>query len=116
MIPNYASATILNNLIKNSTNNFVVRYDYSIPKIKGNMQQLEQVLINLIVNSCQSLKSKENSIFVSTKFDKDNNLIMVEIKDQGIGMPKEILSKIIEPFFTTKIDRGGNWTWAFYFL
>lgn len=102
------SIVILNNLIKKSTDNFIVNYDYSIPKIKGNIQQLEQVIINILVNACQSLTSKDKMISVSTNFDKESNNIFIEIKDEGKGIPEDILSHIIEPFFTTKHDIGGT--------
>ncbi|HOJ64268.1 MAG TPA: ATP-binding protein [Spirochaetota bacterium] len=103
-----SSIIILNNLIKKSTNNFFVEYDYSIPKIKGNLQQLEQVIINLLVNACQSLTSKDKMISVFTNFNKNSNCINITIKDEGKGIPQNILSKIIEPFFTTKYDEGGT--------
>ena len=62
-----AAVTLLTNLIKKSTNRFYVDYEEGIPEIPGNPQRLEQVMINLIENSCQALQNKEQGIFVSTR-------------------------------------------------
>lgn len=96
------------NLIKNSTDNFKVNYNRFVPKIKGNIQQLEQVLINLINNSCQSLENKKQAIEISIKFNKEKKNIVVEVKDEGIGIDKENLKYIFDPFFTTKRNSGGT--------
>lgn len=96
------------NLIKNSTDNFKVNYNRFVPKIKGNIQQLEQVLINLINNSCQSLENKRQAIEVNLKLNKEENKIIIEVKDEGIGVDKENLKYIFDPFYTTKRNSGGT--------
>ena len=66
--------------------------------------QLRQVLMNLLSNAVHAV-SENGSITLSTReIDED---IILEIKDNGIGIPKENLSKIFDPFFTTKsFDEG----------
>ena len=103
-----SSVVIMNNLIKKSTDNFIVKYGDNLPKIIGSFQQLEQVLINLITNSCKALKSRKKIINIITFFDKEKNCIIIKIKDQGVGIPSENLDKIMDPFFTTKLDSGGT--------
>ncbi len=99
---------ITNNLIKKSTNNFSVEYGNNIPLIKGNTQQLEQVIINLITNACQSLKSEDASVKVSTYFNPERRKVRVKVEDQGIGIKKSDLKYILNPFFTTKRNMGGT--------
>jgi PAS domain S-box-containing protein len=99
---------IAGNLIKKSTNNFRVEYGQNLPLIRGNVQQLEQVVINLINNACQSLKDPAAEINISTYYNAQRNKIRVKVEDQGIGIKPEDLKYIMDPFFTTKRDMGGT--------
>lgn len=99
---------ITGNLIKKFTNRFKVNYKNNLPIIKGNKQQLEQVIINLINNSCQSLDSKNSTIIISIYLDKRSKFIVIEITDEGVGIEEETLKRIFDPFFTTKRNSGGT--------
>jgi PAS domain S-box-containing protein len=103
-----AAVTLLANLIKTSTNRFQVDSGEYIPEIPGNFQRLEQVIINLIENSCQALQNKEQGICVSTGFDHNRKVVKIQVKDEGMGMPAETIEKIANPFFTTKRSSGGT--------
>jgi PAS domain S-box-containing protein len=103
-----SSLLITNNIIKKSTNKFIVEYDDDIPLISGNLQQLEQVIINLIVNACEALPDRDKMIKVKTAYNKKNKNIIINIIDEGVGIPKKYLNKITEPFFTTKAEKGGT--------
>jgi|GEM_PF-461855 len=102
-----SSLTLLENMIKKSTNHFSVEYDEKIPKIQGNFQRLEQVVINLIQNACQALTSKDQKISVSSMYKPNKKRIILKIVDQGRGIPPEIQRYIMDPFFTTKRESGG---------
>jgi two-component system nitrogen regulation sensor histidine kinase NtrY len=67
---------------------------------------LEQVLINLITNSIHALKETEAPRIQILVYPKDNQII-IEIKDNGKGIPKKELSEIFIPFFTTKKEGSG---------
>lgn len=103
-----SAIVIVHNLIKKSTDRFTVKYGENIPVLKGNPQQLEQVIINLITNSCQALENKEQGLFVTTAYDNDANDVVVEVQDEGMGISPENLKYILDPFFTTKRDSGGT--------
>ncbi len=103
-----SAMVIVNNLIKKSTHHPFVELEENLPKIRGNSQQLEQVIINLITNSCQALQSPQKSLFVSTSYNEKSDLITIRVRDEGEGIPPENLNHIIEPFFTTKRDTGGT--------
>ena len=104
-----ANAVLLTgNIIKNSTNNFSVNYNKSLPIIKGNPQQLEQVIINLISNACQALTGMEQKISVDLFSGEEEKKIHIFIKDEGAGIGKDHLKHIFDPFFTTKRDSGGT--------
>ncbi|MFQ5584132.1 MAG: sensor histidine kinase, partial [Calditrichia bacterium] len=99
---------IVHNLIKKSTNRFELEFGKNIPLIRGNSQQLEQVIINLITNSCQALEKKDNALKVSTAFDEEIKAVRIRVSDEGVGIPPENMKYILDPFFTTKRDSGGT--------
>ena len=103
-----SAMVIVNNLIRKSTHHPSVELEENLPKIRGNQQQLEQVIINLITNSCQALQSPQKCLFVSTSYNEKSDLITIRVRDEGEGIPPENLNHIIEPFFTTKRDTGGT--------
>ena len=70
-----------------------------VPEITADPAQLNQLLVNLVVNSLQSM-SGTGRITVETRLCNSNVYLIVE--DTGAGMSKEVLEKIFVPFFTTK--------------
>lgn len=104
----FASVSILNNQISKYTDNFRVECAENLPPVKGSAQKIEQVAINLVLNALQSLTGRRQSVRVRTSFDSERSQIVIGIKDEGIGMSKELVERITEPFFTTKTDKGGT--------
>jgi PAS domain S-box-containing protein len=74
-----------------------------VPAILGSAQRLEQVFLNLLVNAVQALPDgrADNEIRVSLKAGPAGEAI-VEVGDNGLGIPEEARSRIFDPFFTTK--------------
>ncbi|MBW1783923.1 MAG: response regulator [Deltaproteobacteria bacterium] len=103
-----SSLTLLSNLLKKSTNHFRVEYGENIPKINGNYQHLEQVVINLVQNACQALPDKNKAICISTSYQEKRGTIRIKVEDQGVGIPAESLARITDPFFTTRRGSGGT--------
>jgi len=102
------SIALLNYQIRKYTNSFSLRLDEDIPPVKGNPQQIEQVIINILQNSLQSLPTRESGINLTSILDKVSGFVKIIIKDEGIGINKEIIDRITEPFFTTRRDLGGT--------
>lgn len=76
-----------------------------LPLILADGGQIQQVMMNLLKNSIQSITEK-GKIMVKTRA-KDNN-VEISISDNGCGIPKENLDKIFDPFFTTKEQGKGT--------
>jgi len=102
------AVNILTPHIKKCTTNFHMICKEDIPQVRGNVQQLEQVVINLIMNALQALPERENNVWVSTEHDRRAGCVMVKISDEGVGISADIIDRITEPFFTTKIETGGT--------
>ncbi|MDD5355960.1 MAG: ATP-binding protein, partial [Candidatus Omnitrophica bacterium] len=78
-----------------------------IPTIKIDRNKIEQVLINLLMNALQA-SSEGGKIIVRTYFKNSSKEVILEIEDNGSGLPEAALSKIFDPFFTTKRAKGGT--------
>lgn len=77
----------------------VRNYDRSIPKIPAYGSELNQVWTNLIDNALDAMDGK-GELRIRTACEK--NRVLVEIRDNGPGIPDDIRTRIFEPFFTTK--------------
>ena len=98
-----STLTMLGHKLKNVT---VSRaFDRSLPRIQAYGSELNQVWTNLIDNAIHAVKGA-GKICVGTSREDDQ--IVVEIVDNGPGIPKEIQSRMFEPFFTTKSVGTGT--------
>lgn len=97
---------ILNHQIFLYTENLEIKLEDSLPKIKVNLQKFEQVLISLLINALQALPNRNRGVQIKTALQE--NKVSIEIKDEGIGIPKNIMPYIFEPFFSTKYATGGS--------
>ncbi|MCP4024092.1 MAG: two component system sensor protein [Desulfobacteraceae bacterium] len=102
------SVDLMRSLLKKSTSHLFVEYADALPKIQGNFQKLQQVVINLLVNAGQALENPDQSISVITVNDETAGFVVIEVTDTGRGMTSEDLKKMKEPFFTTRRDDGGT--------
>lgn len=76
--------------------------DY-LPQVRGDVRQLEQVFLNLILNARDAMPGG-GQLTIETRADTDT--VYATVRDTGIGMREEDLARIFEPYFTTKADRG----------
>ncbi|HEV8283792.1 MAG TPA: ATP-binding protein [Chitinophagaceae bacterium] len=94
--------------------NFKTDFDPDIKKINIIPQDIGRVILNLFTNAFYSVTEKkkqlngeyEPTVLVTTKMIDDK--VELRVKDNGIGIPKKVLDKIYQPFFTTK--PGGQGT------
>lgn len=102
------SMRLIGSTIKKATNHFKSSLGCQLPPIKGNAQRLEQVVVNIILNAAQSLQDKNKGIFVSTYYEQSSKSVIIQVCDEGIGIPPEHMPHLTDPFFTTKRDTGGT--------
>ena len=69
---------------------------------------MEQVVINLVINACESLPGRNCAIRVATSYDDTLKRITLTVADEGVGIEPKILRHIFNPFFTTKHNSGGT--------
>jgi C4-dicarboxylate-specific signal transduction histidine kinase len=74
-----------------------------LPHVLGDRVQLQQVMINLIMNGIDAMRSMpDGSRILEIKSAKHADGVLVRVQDSGIGLDKDRLERIFEPFFTTK--------------
>jgi hypothetical protein len=104
----HQATTIISHQIRRYTYDFSVEADPALPRICGNFQQIEQVLINLILNALQSLPGPDRKVRVASRYDVRTEMVCIEVADQGCGIPDNISARVLDPFFTTRLDKGGT--------
>ena len=79
-----------------------------LPKVLGDINQIEQVLLNLIANASDAMGESPNKLLtIETNLGKKGQMVGIKVSDTGIGMTSEQIEQIFNPFFTTKdADKG----------
>ena len=77
-----------------------------LPEVKANPDRLQQVFLNVLTNACHAMP-KGGKLSVKTLVDACNRVV-IKISDTGVGIPKEGLFRIFDPFYTTKEPSKGT--------
>ena len=75
--------------------------------VSGDAHQLKQVFLNLILNSCDAMQEGGQLTMALEKIHLDKKKVIITLEDTGGGIPKEMISQIFNPFFTTKHHGTG---------
>jgi signal transduction histidine kinase len=78
-----------------------------LPGIRSDRVQLQQVLMNLMLNSIEAMKETGGSLSVKSRLNKEEGLLQISVSDTGPGLPATKEEQIFEPFFTTKPQGSG---------
>ena len=82
--------------------------DVELPQIKAHAIEIKQVLLNIIVNAAHAIEKRQNdgslealgTIRITTSSNGDR--VTVRIRDNGCGIPQDVIDRVYDPFFTTK--------------
>jgi two-component system NtrC family sensor kinase len=80
--------------------------DPEMPLVQCDGAQIEQVLLALVMNAIDAMPQGGN-LWLRTRADREKNQVQVVVRDDGSGIPAEILPRIFEPFLTTKETGRG---------
>jgi len=98
---------LLENQIEQKNIEFdVIIKDFEL-MIEGDMILIEQVLINLVINAIDAVQHQSNPKITLSVFQNNQQQIIIEIRDNGMGMSDELMDKIFVPFFTSKPNGSG---------
>ncbi len=79
----------------------------NLPEVKGDLRQMQQVILNLINNAAASMKNG-GILWISSALNANNEKVVVIVRDNGHGILPEYIDKIFDPFFTTKSEGEGT--------
>ncbi len=99
---------LMGHRIKRSANRFEVSYGNNLPLLNADQHKLEQVFVNLIANALEALPGNTSAVSIETLYDSERTQVVIAVRDGGIGISPHILSRIMDPFFTTKRAMGGT--------
>lgn len=101
---------LINYLLKKKEIEIGLDFQNDLPPIFADAKQVQQILINLLTNAIDSIEGKGKitlRTFVETLDGDNNRYVCIQIEDNGVGIPKEDLGKIFNPFFTKKPHGTG---------
>jgi len=101
----------ISNLLQPSliSKNIALEFDLEDPKIQleADVSLIEQVLINLILNAVEACKNSENPSIILSASKTGEGHIILNVTDNGKGIPDEIVDKVFIPFFSTRKNGSG---------
>ena len=83
-----------------------MRLAHNLPRIEGDPNQVQQVVLNLVSNAAEAIGDATGTISVTTG-DEANGYVYLEVRDTGCGMDTVTRTRIFDPFFTTKFTGRG---------
>jgi len=83
----------------------IVHVPPNLPKVRGNQNQLQEVILNLILNACQAMGEQGGRL--ELRAFTSNAFVQVQVADTGPGIPAAKLRQVFDPFYTTKATGTG---------
>ncbi|MGD8990335.1 MAG: ATP-binding protein [Desulfobacterales bacterium] len=94
--------------LRNSGVKIELKLDEDLPEMKGNLQSIEQIILNICINAIQAINHENGIIRIGTKFEIKNGRILITISDNGSGISPRIVDTLFLPFVTDKQAQGGT--------
>ncbi len=102
---------LLGYLLKSRNVNVIRDFAPSLPPVTADEYQIQQVFMNILINAAQALEAAATpgpAITVRTRFPEGGRAVIVQVVDNGPGIPPENLRRVFDPFFTTKGPQDGT--------
>ena len=79
-----------------------------LPRVRGDRMQLQQVLMNLMMNSIEAMKNVDGTREITIQSQRtENGQVLITVSDTGVGLPQQKAEQIFDAFFTTKPHGTG---------
>lgn len=99
---------LIETTLRNSNIELDLKLTKKTPMIEGNLQSIEQIIMNIAINATQAIDHNNGMITISTGLQKKNGKAFISISDNGNGIDPTIIGKLFDPFVTTRQTEGGT--------
>jgi two-component system NtrC family sensor kinase len=82
--------------------------DPTVPPIEGDAHELQQAVLNLLTNARDALAGRDEPGTIVVRSSVSGAWVLIDVEDNGPGIPSEIVSRVFDPFFTTKPEGRGT--------
>jgi len=103
-----SAQTLLAHFIRQHTDRFSITAPADELRIHANATRIEQVIINLVQNSCLALEGRDKAVRLILKRDGERGGAVVIVEDEGHGIEQRHMRHLTDPFFTTRQSSGGT--------
>ena len=93
-----STLNVVNNEVKYKAD--LIKEYGDIPQVQCLPSEINQVIMNLVVNAAHAIGAERGKIWIRTGVDAD--IVWIEVIDNGSGIPKDVVPRIFDPFYTTK--------------
>jgi PAS domain S-box-containing protein len=99
---------LVHNYLVNRHIQVKTEFAQTVPLVQADRQQLRQLFLNLFTNAIDAMTQGGGTLSISVKPASDNRFVQILITDTGSGISPEHITKIMDPFFTTKPEGKGT--------
>lgn len=103
-----ASLRLLESPLRKQISGIQVELAETLPPFAGNSSRIQQVIINLVMNAAQAGAGYEPDIKVATHYDDRADELVLSVEDNGVGIARDKLKNLCDPFYTTRREQGGT--------
>ena len=79
-----------------------------LPEVEGNLQSIEQVVLNIVINAAQAIDHSHGEILIQTGFSLKDGRVYLRVTDNGRGVSPAMAERVFLPFVTDKQAQGGT--------
>ena len=91
-----ASLVLMGGVISKATSHFSTALGENLTDVKGHKQRLKQAIVHLLYRACRALPDKSRAVALATFQDPAEGVVVLEVRDEGIGMPVELLQQLLD--------------------
>lgn len=95
-------------VLRKSPTEIVLELAEDLPLFQGNLQGLEQIVLNLSLNAIEAISHDAGRIVIATQWDKGNHRLLLTVADNGKGIDPALAGELFDPFVTDKQNQGGT--------
>jgi signal transduction histidine kinase len=98
---------LLDSELRNHNIEVIKEYRLADPSIHGDVAQLKQVFLNILLNSIQAMENGGKITIVTAATPDREDFVNILLSDTGCGIPAAVLPRVFDPFYTTKENGTG---------